>query len=33
MSLYSLEESVCSANHMERINSGLCVETGSGVDG
>ena len=27
-------ESVCSANHIERINSGLlCVETGGGVDG
>jgi len=34
VSLFSLKESVCSVNHIERINSGLlCVETGSGVDG
>ena len=31
VSVFSLKESVCSANHIERINSGLlCVETGRG---
>jgi len=33
VSLFSLKESVCSVNHIDRINSGLCVGMGSGVDG
>jgi len=34
VSLFCLKESVCSANRIERINSGLLrVVAGSGVDG